>query len=130
MRSSTPRLLLLSNGHGEDLSGAMLALALRQRGVQLEALPLVGHGQAYRRVGVAVIGPTREYSTGGLGYTSLGGYLRDLCEGQPFYVLGRLAQLWRRRRRYDLVVAVGDVVPVLAAAISRLPSVVYLVAYS
>ncbi|MFO0017511.1 MAG: lipid-A-disaccharide synthase-related protein [Synechococcaceae cyanobacterium] len=130
MSASAPRLLLLSNGHGEDLSGAMLALALRQRGAELEALPLVGHGQAYRRVGVPVIGPTREYSTGGLGYTSFGGYLRDLFEGQPLYVVGRLAQLWRRRRRYELVVAVGDLVPVLAASISRVPSVVYLVAYS
>ncbi|MEB3362596.1 MAG: lipid-A-disaccharide synthase-related protein [Synechococcaceae cyanobacterium] len=130
MSAPAPRLLLLSNGHGEDLSGSMLALALRQRGVQLEALPLVGHGQSYRRVGVPVIGPTREYSTGGLGYTSLRGYLRDLFEGQPLYVLGRLVQLWRRRRRYDLVVAVGDLVPVLAASISQVPSVVYLVAYS
>jgi uncharacterized protein (TIGR03492 family) len=130
LSASAPRLLLLSNGHGEDLSGAMLALALRQRGVELEALPLVGHGHTYSRVGVPVIGPTREYSTGGLGYTSLGGYLRDLLEGQAFYVLGRVAQLWRRRRRYDLVVAVGDLVPVLAASICRMPSVVYLVAYS
>jgi uncharacterized protein (TIGR03492 family) len=130
LSASAPRLLLLSNGHGEDLSGAMLALALRRRGAQLEALPLVGHGRSYGSVGVPVIGPTREYSTGGLGYTSFGGYLRDLFEGQPVYVLGRLAQLWRRRRRYDLVVAVGDLVPVLAASISRVPSVVYLVAYS
>ena len=92
LNAPSPRLLLLSNGHGEDLSGAMLALALRRRGAVLEALPLVGHGQAYSRVGVPVIGRTREYSTGGLGYTSLAGYLRDLAEGQPFYVLGQIGR--------------------------------------
>ena len=41
------RILLLSNGHGEDLSGALIGTALQQQGCSVEALPLVGHGQAY-----------------------------------------------------------------------------------
>ena len=35
----------------------------------VEALPLVGHGNAYRQRGIAVLGPTREFRTGGLGFT-------------------------------------------------------------
>ena len=107
--------LLLSNGHGEDLSGAALGSQLRQRGMAVEALPLVGHGQAYRQADIPVLGPTRDFSTGGLGYTSLAGRLTDLREGQFTYVLRLLGRLWRRRRRYQLVVAVGDLVPVLGA---------------
>ena len=42
------RLLLLSNGHGEDLSGALLGRALQTEGHDVEALPLVGKGQPYR----------------------------------------------------------------------------------
>ena len=122
--------LLLSNGHGEDLSGAALGSQLRQRGVVVEALPLVGHGQAYRQAGIPVLGPTRDFSTGGLGYTSLAGRLTDLREGQFTYVLRLLGRLWRRRLRYRLVVAVGDLVPVLGAWLTGQESAVYLVAYS
>jgi uncharacterized protein (TIGR03492 family) len=98
--------------------------------VAVEALPLVGHGQAYRQAGIAVLGPTRDFSTGGLGYTSLAGRLTDLREGQFIYVLRLLGRLWRRRSRYRLVVAVGDLVPVLGAWITGQESAVYLVAYS
>ena len=41
------RLLLLSNGHGEDLSGALLGQALKAQGHEVEALPLVGRGNPY-----------------------------------------------------------------------------------
>jgi uncharacterized protein (TIGR03492 family) len=122
--------LLLSNGHGEDLSGASLGRQLVLRGVAVEALPLVGHGQAYRQAGITVLGPTRDFSTGGLGYTSLAGRLTDLREGQFTYVLRLLGRLWRRRRCYRLVVAVGDLVPVLGAWLTGQESAVYLVAYS
>ncbi len=122
--------LLLSNGHGEDLSGAALGSQLRERGVAVEALPLVGHGQSYRQAGIPVLGPTRDFSTGGLGYTSLAGRMTDLREGQFTYVLRLLGRLWRRRLRYRLVVAVGDLVPVLGAWLTGREAAIYLVAYS
>jgi uncharacterized protein (TIGR03492 family) len=122
--------LLLSNGHGEDLSGALVAAELMQRGIPVEALPLVGHGSPYRQRGVPVLGRTRSCSTGGLGYTSLRGRLSELLEGQMGHVVGRLLLLRRRRRHYGLVVAVGDVLAVLGSWLSGLPSAVYLVAYS
>ena len=122
--------LLLSNGHGEDLSGALVAAELMQRGIPVEALPLVGHGSPYRQRGVPVLGRTRSCSTGGLGYTSLGGRLSELLEGQMGHVLSGLLLLRRRRHHYRLVVAVGDVLAVLGSWLSGLPSAVYLVAYS
>ena len=124
------RLLLISNGHGEDLSGALLGQALRERGAIVEALPLVGHGAAYRRMGLPVVGPTRDFSTGGLGYTSLRGRLTELRQGQLAYLLGRLRVAWRHRHACDWVVVVGDVVPLLAAWLTCHPLAVYLVAYS
>ena len=122
--------LLLSNGHGEDLSGALVAAQLIQRGIPVAALPLVGHGNPYRQLGVPVLGRTRSCSTGGLGYTSLAGRLNELMEGQLLYVLSRLLLLRRHRRHYGLVVAVGDVLAVLGGWLSGLPTAVYLVAYS
>ena len=123
-------ILLLSNGHGEDLSGALIATELRARGYRAEALPLVGHGRAYEQAAIPLLGRTREYSTGGLGYTSVWGRLTEVFQGQVGYLLRRLALLFRIAHRYDLVVVVGDVLPVAAAWLSWRPVVTYLVAYS
>jgi uncharacterized protein (TIGR03492 family) len=122
--------LLLSNGHGEDLSGALIAAALRQQGVTVAALPLVGHGEPYRLRGIPVLGRTRSFSTGGLGFTSLAGQIRELVEGQTLHVILQLLRLRRRSRPYRLVVAVGDLVAVLGGWLSGRPAAVYLVAYS
>ena len=127
---STAPILLLSNGHGEDLSGALLGRSLRELGHPVEALPLVGRGEAYRRAGIPLLGRTREFSTGGIGYTSLKGRLTELVQGQVFYLLRQLLRLLRQARRFELVVVVGDVIPVIAAWLAQRPVATYLVAYS
>ncbi|MCY3849132.1 MAG: hypothetical protein OXG12_10310, partial [Cyanobacteria bacterium MAG COS4_bin_21] len=124
------RILLLSNGHGEDLSGALLAQELQQQGHNVQALPLVGLGSAYQKAGVPLLGRSHEFSTGGIGYTSLRGRLTEIAQGQVLYLLRRLMRLMRCRRRFDLILVVGDVIPVIAAWLSQRPVATYLVAYS
>ena len=124
------RLLLLSNGHGEDLSGALLGQALKAQGHDVEALPLVGRGNPYSEATIPVVGRTREFSTGGLGYTTFYGRLTELIQGQVMYLLRRLLRLIRIAGRYDLVVVIGDVIPVMAAWLCQRPVATYLVAYS
>ena len=124
------RILLLSNGHGEDLSGALLAQELQQQGHNVQALPLVGLGSAYQKAGVPLLGRSHEFSTGGIGYTSLRGRLTEIAQGQVLYLLRRLIRLMRHRRRFDLILVVGDVIPVIAAWLSHRPVATYLVAYS
>ena len=124
------RILLLSNGHGEDISGALLAQVLQQKGHNVQALPLVGLGSAYQKAGVPLLGRSHEFSTGGIGYTSLRGRLTEIAQGQVLYLLRRLMRLMRYRRRFDLILVVGDVIPVIAAWLSQRPVATYLVAYS
>ena len=124
------RLLLLSNGHGEDLSGALLGQALKAKGHDVEALPLVGRGNPYSEATIPLVGRTREFSTGGLGYTTFRGRLTELIQGQVIYLLRRLLRLMRIAGRFDLVVVIGDVIPVMAAWLCHRPVATYLVAYS
>ena len=123
-------ILLLSNGHGEDLSGALLGQALIDCGHTVTALPLAGLGRPYQQAGIALLGSSHEFSTGGLGYTSLRGRLNELVQGQILYLLRRLLRLLLSRKRFDLILVVGDVIPVIAAWLSRRPVATYLVAYS
>ena len=124
------RILLLSNGHGEDLSGALLGIELRDLGHDVQALPLAGLGRPYLQAKLPLLGRSHEFSTGGIGYTSLRGRLTELLQGQILYLLRRLIRLLRHADRFDLIVVVGDVIPVIAAWLSQRPVATYLVAYS
>ena len=124
------RILLLSNGHGEDLSGSLLGSALRTLGHEVTALPLAGLGNPYAQATIPLLGSSHEFSTGGIGYTSLQGRLTELIQGQILYLLRRLLRLLRHAHRFDLIVVVGDVIPVMAAWLTRRPVATYLVAYS
>lgn len=124
------KILLLSNGHGEDLSGALIGKDLQKFDHQVEAFPFVGHGYSFSSAAIKIVGETKEFSTGGLGYTSLLGRSTEILQGQVFYLARRLFHLFSVAGNYDLLVVIGDVVPVLSAWLTRLPVVTYLVAYS
>ena len=124
------RILVLSNGHGEDLSGCILARRLISIGNKVEALPIVGSGEAYKKEKINIIGKTKKFNTGGLGYNSLKGRLYDLFNGQINYFLRKIWLVFLIRKKYEYFLVVGDIVPVFFAWLSRTNYFTYLVAYS
>ena len=121
------RLLVLSNGHGEDLIAQRVLDALGRRRPELEVvvLPLVGEGSAFAAAeqagGLQRVGPRRALPSGGFSNQSLRGLLADLGAG----VLGLSLSQWRLVRRWgrcgDPVLAVGDLLPLLLAWASGAP---------
>ena len=115
------RLLVLSNGHGEDLIAlqVMRALKARQPGLQLRVMPLVGVGSAFdsaERQGLLQrYGPRRPLPSGGFSNQSVSGLLQDLGAGlaQLSWRQGRLVRRWGQTG--DPVLAVGDLLPLLLA---------------
>ena len=124
------KILILSNGHGEDLSGSVLAKKLIKLGNNVDALPLVGNGMIYKKNDIRVIGKTKDFSTGGLGYNSLKGRIIDIFNGQIIYFLKKLLVTLLIKKEYNYFLVVGDVVPISFAWLSRKMFFVYLVAYS
>jgi uncharacterized protein (TIGR03492 family) len=126
--------LFISNGHGEDLNASIIAEALRRLypSWELSAMPLVGEGNAYRRQGIPIICATRSLPSGGFVYMGWGQVWRDLSAG----LVGLLWQQFRcisqarQSKSYDLVVAVGDIVPLIFAYLSDAPFMSYLVSTS
>ncbi len=43
------RVVIVSNGHGEDIIGTVLARELVALGYEVQAVPLVGKGNAYQQ---------------------------------------------------------------------------------
>ncbi|MGL4650190.1 MAG: lipid-A-disaccharide synthase-related protein, partial [Caldilineaceae bacterium] len=118
---SSPRLLVLSNGHGEDLIALRLIEALRRQapGLEVAVLPLVGVGQAYAGAEAAGelrrVGPRQPLPSGGFSNQSLTGLLKDLAAGLPLLSWHQ----WRIVRRWGRqglpILAVGDLLPLLLA---------------
>jgi len=121
------RLLVLSNGHGEDLIARRVIQALhgRRPSLAVAVLPLVGAGDAYARQEAAGlvqrIGPSQALPSGGFSNQSLRGLVSDLGAGLP----GLSWQQWQTvrawGRRGDPVLAVGDLLPLLMAWLSGAP---------
>jgi len=117
----SPRLLVLSNGHGEDLIALRLIEALRRQNaaVDVQVMPLVGIGQAYASAEanglLRRIGPRQPLPSGGFSNQSLKGLLNDLAAGLPLLSWRQ----WRLVRRWGLqglpILAVGDLLPLLLA---------------
>jgi uncharacterized protein (TIGR03492 family) len=141
------RVLFLSNGHGEDLNASLILKALGHLSTDVEvaAMPIVGNGQAYRRLGVPIIGPTQQMPSGGFSYISLGrlvnpmhwgrdmnpvNLVRDLFAGLIALTWGQIKAVRRLGPGFDLLFVTGDVVPILFARITGRPFMVFLVSTS
>jgi uncharacterized protein (TIGR03492 family) len=115
------RLLVLSNGHGEDLIAqrVLQALRARQPNLEIQVLPLVGLGEAFSADVAAGhlhrIGPKLQLPSGGFSNQSLRGLTRDLWAGLPL-LSWRQLQLVRHSARQGIpVLAIGDLLPLLLA---------------
>ena len=124
------RILLLSNGHGEDLSGSLIAKELVNSGYSVDALPIVGKGIHYEKEKIKIIGKTREFRTGGIGYNSFKGRLTEIFGGEIIYLIKRLYLTYKIRKKYNYFFIVGDIVPIFFAWACKKDFFTYLVAYS
>ena len=124
------RILLLSNGHGEDLSGSLLAKYFVEEGDVVDALPIVGDGENYKKENIKIIGKTKKFRTGGIGYNSLKGRMFEIFGGQLIYFFRKLYLSYALRNKYDFYLVIGDIVPIFFAWFAKKDFFTYLVAYS
>lgn len=111
---------MISNGHGEDEVTVRIIRQLQQLqpALRITALPIVGMGKAYQDQGLSLLMTGQTMPSGGFLKQALG---RDLRNG----LLGLTRrQVWAIRQWStpgDVVLAVGDIVPLLLAGWSGHP---------
>ncbi|MDH6078560.1 lipid-A-disaccharide synthase-related protein [Chrysosporum ovalisporum FSS-45] len=124
--TSRLQLLVLSNGHGEDVIAVRILQELQQleNSPDIFALPLVGEGLAYQQLGIPCIGAVRTMPSGGFIYMDGRQLLRDVRGGLLQLTVNQI-QAVRRWVRYQEklgnkrgILAVGDIVPLLFGAFS------------
>jgi uncharacterized protein (TIGR03492 family) len=117
------KLLCLSNGHGEDAIAVRILKALQQQttAVEIVALPIVGEGYAYVQNQIAIAGQVKQMPSGGFIYQDGREFLRDLQGGLLALTLNQLQVIQSWAKSNGVVLAVGDLVPLLFAWWSGLP---------
>ena len=119
------RVTLLSNGHGEDVVGALLARAFLalEPALSVQAFPTVGTGAAYEPLGIPILGPRRALPSGGLMLHSLNAFSGDLRAG--FLPMTGLQLRALRRLETDALVVVGDLYALTLGNFVRTPGRFY-----
>jgi uncharacterized protein (TIGR03492 family) len=124
VEEKTVRLLCLSNGHGEDAIAVQILKQLQQlpNAPQLAALPLVGTGQAYQKLeNVPIISIVKSMPSGGFIYMDGGQFLRDVNQGLIQLTLAQIKAVRDWAKQGGMILAVGDIVPLLMAWVSGAP---------
>ncbi|HEY9900349.1 MAG TPA: lipid-A-disaccharide synthase-related protein [Pantanalinema sp.] len=122
-RREIKRILFVSNGFGEDRIASTIARRWPRAKAELWAMPIVGEGSALRAAGAAIVGPTRSMPSGGFILRSPRALFRDLYHGLAGLTIRQILAVRALRSEVDLVVAVGDVVPLYFAWLTGAPFV-------
>ncbi|MDP2990855.1 MAG: hypothetical protein Q8O57_09870, partial [Kiritimatiellota bacterium] len=101
------KILLVSNGHAEDLAAAAIGRELKDQ-AEVTGLALVGKGGAYDQAGIINLGVKKNLPSGGFAKEGLGYFLRDLRAGWFGHLARHISLLRQLRGSVDLAVAVGD----------------------
>ncbi|WP_315788940.1 lipid-A-disaccharide synthase-related protein [Fischerella sp. JS2] len=125
-KNSHLRLLVLSNGHGEDAIAVRIVQELQQQlhPPEIFALPLVGEGYAYQNLSIPLIGSVRAMPSGGFIYMDGWQFLRDLGGGLIQLTFNQILTIrsWvnsqQKSGKNHAILAVGDLLPLLFAWMS------------
>jgi len=107
-------ILIITNGHGEDLVGAEIIKALGPD-FNITALPVVGEGKAFAGLNVKVLGPRKKLPSGGFSLRNFAYLFQDLFSGLIGNTLEMNKILKDLRGQFNLTVAIGDIVPIIGA---------------
>jgi len=124
--SASP-LLVICNGHGEDLIALRVLEEIhgQRPRLPLEVLPLVGTGRAFDSAvndgWLQRLGPSITLPSGGFSNQSLRGLIGDLRAGLPLLSWRQWRLSRRMARRGRVILAIGDLLPLLLARCSGAP---------
>ena len=115
------KILFISNGHGEDLIAARIITELK--GQEISALPIVGSGLPYENTEGKILGARKALPSGGFIYQSFSNIIKDFASGLGKNTIDQIKLLRRQKGKFDIVVCVGDIVPVIGALFTGIPFV-------
>ena len=114
------KLLVISNGHGEDVIAVRIIeqLHIVINDLEIMALPIVGQGYAYQKSQIPIMGKVQTMPSGGFVYMSGRQFWGDIQGGLLQLTLEQLQIVRNWGKTQNAILAVGDIVPLLFARLS------------
>ena len=111
------KLLVLSNGHGEDAIAIRIIERLLKDNPNLDiaALPIVGQGYAYKKLDIPLAGRVQQMPSGGFIYKGGNPLWQDLRDGLVRLTLEQIDIVRQWGKTGGKILSVGDIVPLLYA---------------
>lgn len=111
--------LFISNGHGEDLIASYILDSLLEKvpREEVNALPLVGRGKAYQRLGVEIFKEGYDLPSGGFARQSLKALGEDIKKGLFSLTKRQISYLKTMRGKVRMGVVVGDIYALLLSSL-------------
>ena len=112
-----PRMVVASNGYGEDSMGVLLARKLKERfpSASVSAFPIVGRGEHYLQEGIAIDSVPSDSPSGGVIKYRFADLWRDLRSGLLRSIARQMGAWKLLRGRIRTPLCVGDVYLLLHA---------------
>jgi len=126
------KVLLISNGHGEDLNGSLIGEALLSINPNLiiDAFPLVGEGKSYLNKNINIVSPLQSMPSGGIFYLNPINSIKDLSSGLVALTIKQIITINKLKNNYDLIIAIGDIVPLFFAYLTQKKFISFIVSTS
>ncbi|MFH1428814.1 MAG: lipid-A-disaccharide synthase-related protein [Candidatus Margulisiibacteriota bacterium] len=128
------KVLILSNGKGEDSIAVTVLDQLRQlfnnkkTDIDLTAMPIIGNGNGYAKAGIKVIGSNDILPSGGFVLQKFSSFITDIRAG--LFALHSRQLKTIKQESPDMIIAFGDIFPVILALLSGKPVIHVGTAYS
>ncbi len=115
------KLLVLSNGHGEDIIAVRIIeqLQIVTNNLEIAALPIVGQGYAYNKLNIPIAGRVQQMPSGGFIYMGGNPLWSDVRGGLIKLTIEQLKLVLKWGKKDTAILAVGDIVPLLYAWLSK-----------
>lgn len=115
------KLLVLSNGHGEDGIAVRIIeqLQIVTHNLEIAALPIVGQGYAYSKLNIPIAGRVQQMPSGGFIYMGGNPLWEDVRGGLIQLTIEQLKLVRHWGQENIVILAVGDIVPLLYAWLSK-----------
>ena len=116
----TKTLLIISNGHGEDIIALEIIKKLlkKKEFMNIEVMPLVGDGYVFDTLKVKnfkKIGFLKVLPSGGFSNQSLKAFFQDFLAGMLVNVIKNFLVLRGKSKNYCKILAIGDLLPLFFA---------------
>lgn len=123
------KILVISNGHGEDLISSKLIEALfknsNSKDIEVDVFPFVGEGEDYINLDVRKIGPTVRLPSGGFARNSVTNLLKDIKAGLLSSTYKQIRTLRKAKNKYNLTIIVGDVYILLLTGLFKGGNIIF-----